>query len=183
MRLLVDMDGVIADFEKGFFDAWTAKYPNKMRIPLEQRITFHVEEQYPAELKPLARAVYEQKGFFASLAPISGGLDALNELAIHNEVFICTSPISTYQHCVPEKYEWVEKHLGKDWVKKIIVTKDKTVVRGNFLIDDRPKIDGLDNPSWEHILYDQPYNRSVHNKCRLTWDKYKDVLGEVNKND
>src|SRR3989344_7421662 len=177
MRVLIDMDGVIADFEKGFLDNWRKKYPDKISIPLEQRTTFHAEEQYPTELKKLARAIYEEKGFFLSLQPISGGIEAIKEMNNSSiDIFICTSPISKYQHCVPEKYEWIDKHLGQDWVKKIVITKDKTIVDGNFLIDDKPEITGVNKPSWEQILYEQPYNVCVKYKKRITWKNWKTIF-------
>jgi 5'-nucleotidase len=71
----------------------------------------------------------------------------------------------------------VEKNLGPDWVKRVILTKDKTLVKADFLIDDKPEITGAEAvPVWEHILYDRPYNRGANRK-RLTWANWKEVLG------
>ena len=92
------------------------------------------------------------------------------------QVFICTSPLTTYKNCVLEKYQWVEDQLGADWVNRIILTKDKTLVKADYLIDDKPNITGVESmPAWEHILYDRPYNREV-NKKRLVWTNWKSVL-------
>ena len=44
------------------------------------------------------------------------------------EVVICSSPITNYKNCVTEKYQWVEKHLGKDKIGQVMLTKDKTIV-------------------------------------------------------
>ncbi len=85
-----------------------------------------------------------------------------------HEVFICTAPLSHYESCVLEKYEWTERYLGIEWTKRIILTRDKTLVKGDFLIDDKPEITGIITPVWEHIIYDKPYNRSVTSKKRLT---------------
>jgi len=60
--------------------------------------------------------------------------------------------------CHSEKAQWVEKHLGSYWLKKLIITKDKTVVYGNVLIDDKHPITGALKPMWDQIVYDQPYN-------------------------
>jgi hypothetical protein len=44
------------------------------------------------------------------------------------------------------------------------------------LIDDKPEITGVEKePTWEHILYDRPYNRGI-NKRRITWGNWKDIL-------
>lgn len=104
-------------------------------------------------------------------------LEALTEMSEKSkEVFICTNPLSKYENCVLEKYRWVDDHLGKEWIKRIIVTKDKTIIRGDILIDDKPEIKGVETLSWEHIIFTQPYNLSVNSKRRLTWQNWKSVL-------
>lgn len=40
------------------------------------------------------------------------------------------------------QYAWIEKHLGYDFLDQIILTRDKTVVTGDILIDDKPDILG-----------------------------------------
>jgi 5'-nucleotidase len=171
------MDGVLADFDGSFLNYWRELHPEKFFIPLEERSTFFVKDEYPDELKPLMSEIIWGPGFFRDMLPIVGGKEALTEMdEMCFEVFICTSPLSTYQNCVLEKFEWVEKHLGSRWVNRIILTKDKTLVKADYLIDDKPEITGVeDTPSWEHILYDRPYNREV-NKKRLTWENWKAVL-------
>ena len=32
--------------------------------------------------------------------------------------------------------------MGKDWSNRIILTKDKTIIAGDLLFDDKPKITG-----------------------------------------
>jgi 5'-nucleotidase len=177
MRLLVDMDSVLADWEKGFLEIWRELYPDRPHIPLEQRTTFSPKDQYPPEYRESIVAIQHAPGFFQSLEPIPGGLEAIQTIHdLGHEVFICTSPLSNYRHCVLEKYEWVDQHLGKEWVRRIILTKDKTLIRADCLIDDKPVIAGVDVPCWEHILYDQPYNRSETQKRRLTWQNWRSVL-------
>ncbi len=176
MIILVDMDGVIADFEKGFLDNYRRLHPNKPYVPLEKRTVFHTKNQYPKELHPIVESVYQAPGFYLSLPVIEGSIEAMLEISKKHDVFICTSPLSKYENCVLEKYKWVEKNLGKEWVKKIIVAKDKTLVSGGRLIDDNPKITGVKIPEWEHIIYDQPYNRSENSKRRINWKNWKSVL-------
>jgi len=178
MRILVDMDGVISDFDGEFIKRWQERHPEKFHIPMEERTLFYVKDQYPEELKPLVMEILLEPTFFRDMMPMDGAKEALFEMdTMGLEVFICTSPFSAYQNCVLEKYEWVEKTLGSDWVNHIILTKDKTLVKADYLIDDKPEITGVEiTPGWEHIVYDRPYNRGT-NKRRLTWKNWKDVLG------
>lgn len=178
MRILVDMDGVIADFDGEFLKRWKERYPDKPYVPFEERTTFYVRDSYPEELKPYVAEILLAPTFFRDMMPMDRAIEALFDMdKIGLEVFICTSPLSTYKNCVLEKYEWVENFLGAKWVNRIILTKDKTLVKGDYLIDDKPHITGVEvAPSWEHIVYDRPYNKNV-NKKRLTWKNWKEVLG------
>ncbi len=170
------MDGVIADFEKGILEIYRKLYPDKPYIPLEQRTTFYVEDQYPQESRPLLQKIYLSEGFYRNLPVVEGSLEALEEMAAMADVYVCTSPLLSNPYCIKEKYEWISDYLGSQWLKKIIVSYDKTLIRGDILIDDKPQINGIELPEWEHVLYSRPYNRHIRNKRRITWQNWESVL-------
>lgn len=129
-------------------------------------------------------SVYEAPGFFLNLEPIPGALEAMREMndMQDTEVFICTSPLLKYDHCVREKYGWVEKHLGPQFVERIILTRDKTMVLGDLLIDDKDTIQGQEEtPSWEHILFTCCHNQHLAlpptRRRLLSWsDNWKEII-------
>lgn len=124
--ILVDMDGVLADFEKGFADTWKEKMPERAAVPLAARRSFYVRDDYPAELRDQVESIYLAPGFYRSLPLINGAVEAVRELVgLGHDLRICTSPLTQYRNCVLEKYEWVEENLGMDYVGRMIVTKDK----------------------------------------------------------
>lgn len=175
--ILVDMDGVIADYEGGFLKIWQQEHPNEFYVPVKQRKIWDITKQYPLSLKKKIGAIIHQEGFFRSLELIPGALQAINDLTARgNMVFICTSPSVQFQNCVLEKYEWVKNHLGDEWTKKIILTRDKTLIRADYLVDDNPVIEGCMQPSWEHILFDQPWNRYCKELRRIDWSNLKDIF-------
>lgn len=45
----------------------------------------------------------------------------------------------------------MEKHLGPQFVERIILTRDKTVVLGDLLIDDKDTIQGLICFPWQPL--------------------------------
>ncbi|KAF6095919.1 5',3'-nucleotidase, mitochondrial [Phyllostomus discolor] len=91
-----------------------------------------------------AISIWESENFFFDLEPLPGAVEAVKQMANleNTDVFICTSPIKRYKYCPYEKYAWVEKHLGPDFLEQVVLTRDKTVVSADLLIDDRPDITG-----------------------------------------
>ncbi|TCJ14925.1 5'-3'-deoxyribonucleotidase [Parasulfuritortus cantonensis] len=180
MLILLDQDGVLADFERGFHEAWDTRMGNlHPALPLEQRRAFYVRDDYPDTYRNEVEAVYHAQGFYRDLPVISGAIEAIQALLeFGHDVRICTSPLNQYRFCLPEKYEWVERNLGPDFVHRMIVTKDKTVILGDVLVDDKPSVTGTRTPAWQHVIFDQPYNRQADGP-RMTWENWNAVLGTV----
>lgn len=181
MLILLDQDGVLADFEHAFIDAWRKRHPDVPPVEYEDRKSFQILDDYRPELREQAMAIYTAPGFIRDLPPVPGALEAVRELtALGMDLRICTSPLRQYENCVAEKFQWVERHLGRAFTERIVMTRDKTLVQGALLIDDKPRIEGAARPRWRHILYDAPYNRHETGCPRLTWANWRTVLaGEL----
>ena len=183
--VLIDMDGVIADFELGFQKAFNRSYPDLIPVPLDQRTRHYVGEDYvrlnPTISKDELVKLFLQPGFFRNLPVIQGSVEAVSTLSQHFSVFVCTSPLQTYKNCVLEKFQWLEEHFGFELTSKVILARDKTVVRGHVLIDDKPNIHGCMSPAWKHVLFTQPYNRSEKTDFRMDgWTDLSNLIGYIN---
>lgn len=175
--VLVDQDNVIAGFDQQLNAVWRANYAKR---PSFVRKNFHFHDDYPTEYLVELQNIYNSKGFFESLPVIAGAVEALEEMSQQgHRVVICTSPLSSNPYCMGEKIQWVENNFGRDWCKRLIISDDKTLIRGDLLIDDRPDLRGEMEPTWEHVIYARPYNEHVKLKRRMTWDNWRIVLPEL----
>jgi 5'-nucleotidase len=109
-RLYIDMDGVLCNFYKAALEA-LRKNP---------------EQKYPQS----------KWGFFLNLEEIPGAIDAVNKLKEEYDVWILTRPSFHNVNCFTEKAQWVWDHLGFDVLQKTIMAGDKSLLKGDYLIDD-----------------------------------------------
>ncbi len=182
--VLVDQDGVVADFERGLLGTFRARHPGAPFIALADRREFYAREQYPPEWAEEINAIIRAEGFYRHLPVIKGALAALAEMSeAGHEVFLCTSPLVSSRWSVPDKLAWVEQHLGTAWLRRMVITSDKTLVGDRLqpcvLIDDRPTITGVAIPPWTHVLFDAPYNQGAPGPRLSSWAVWRDVLEPI----
>lgn len=180
MIILIDQDGVIADIERGFIETWRKMFPNEEYIPLSKRKTHSQRASYK-EKEEKFNNVFWSEGFFLNLPIIGGAKKAIEDMREEGyTVKICSAPISFYKFCIPEKYAWIEKNLGTEWVKEVILSRDKTLIHGDILIDDKPEVTGVNTPSWKHVLFEAPYNEhSIKPKIKSDWSNWREVIKNV----
>lgn len=123
----IDMDGTIADFIKAY----------KKALKREPGII------YPQS----------QMKFFEDLEIIEGAKDAYFALKRKYNVFFLTRPSIYNPMSYTEKRLWIEKHFGLSECDKLIMCCDKTLVRGDYLIDDLAEQSGQFKPEWEQIVF------------------------------
>uniref|UniRef100_A0A8C0ZA25 NT5C protein n=1 Tax=Cyanistes caeruleus TaxID=156563 RepID=A0A8C0ZA25_CYACU len=72
LRVLVDMDGVLADFEGAVLREFRSRFPAEPRVELEERRGFSVREQY--------RSLREDLAVSAAAGTLSGSLEPVEML-------------------------------------------------------------------------------------------------------
>ena len=74
--------------------------------------------------------------FFENLEPIDGAIEAWWKLKTKYNVFGLSRPSVYNPLSYTEKRLWFEKHLGFEECNRLILSCDKTLLRGRYLIDD-----------------------------------------------
>lgn len=176
--VLVDMDGVLADLEGQFWTIWAQTHPDAPQRAQRARSHFYLEDQLPERHVHDVRTIVNSPGFFRDLPEIDGAADALNEmLDLGWDVRVCTAPLLTNPTCTSDKLAWLDKHLGAGWSERAIIAKDKSVVRGDLLVDDKPLVATTLSPTWRHVVFDAPYNQHATSPLRLTgWSTWRQTL-------
>lgn len=75
-------------------------------------------------------------GFFATLEPVDLAIPTVKKLMFHYDVWVLTRPSYVNALCYTEKRLWIEKYFGVEFCKKLILCTDKSLLKGDYLIDD-----------------------------------------------
>lgn len=167
--LLIDMDGVFCDWIAGYYMVLESKFPHaRPWFPDPENITeFYVSDCLLDDRgKHIEQLICTDADLYRIAPPIPGALDGMRSLRAKCltrdiELFICTAPHPANKHCYSQKAVWVAEKLGEDWLDSLIITRDKTVVSADVLLDDKPNPIGGQAPNWDHVLFTQPCNRSL----------------------
>jgi 5'-nucleotidase len=74
---------------------------------------------------------------------------------------------------------WIAEHFPS-LRRKVVVSKDKTLVRGHVLIDDKPEVSGALTPVWQHVLFETPGNAHVAADVSLSsWGEVEWLVDHV----
>ncbi|MGB7345292.1 MAG: hypothetical protein WBD20_13845 [Pirellulaceae bacterium] len=75
-------------------------------------------------------------GFFRDLRPIAGAIEAVNRLRLVSNLFVLTAPSTRNPLSYTEKRLWIEEHFDYEFTKRLILSPDKGLLKGDFLVDD-----------------------------------------------
>lgn len=177
--ILLDCDGVVVNFIQGVFDELT-KLGGPQMSP-EEIIKFNFFDLIPEVFRAQVLAAVGSKDFCLNLQPYPGVAEFVEELKQLGQIYITTSPYPS-DNWHAERVKWIERELLIS-KKNVIFTDNKSLVRGDFMIDDRYEyvMDwSIKNPSGRGILLDQPWNqneRGPGNMYRVS--SYEEILRTI----
>ena len=107
----VDMDNVLVDFNSG------------------------IEK---LNLDPSTSDLDEVDRIFSHMIPLKGAIEGYNKLVeLGHDVYILSTAPWENSSAWSDKLIWVKKYIGENAKKRLILSHNKNLNKGDFLIDDR----------------------------------------------
>jgi 5'(3')-deoxyribonucleotidase len=179
MRLGIDLDGVVADFNQGWVDRYNRDFGASVKV--EEIVEWDAPVglthfRAMSEFWEWARTCGEGKSVFRPLLPYPSAVEALTELERdgHEIVILTTKP----QFAIQDTYEWLAEHRVP--ASEVHIVTDKTTVACDFYVDDADhNLASLvaARPAAMVCRYVRPWNHPHPGAIDVVdWQGIKDVL-------
>ena len=139
--LYIDMDGVLVNFQSGI-----------------DKLTEEEKTEYKDQEKNVPH-------IFSKMEPIEGAIEAYKILAEKYDTYILSTAPWNNETALGDKVAWAKKYLGDTVYKRLILSHNKHLNEGHYLIDDRPHKNGAGEfkgelihfrsekfPDWDAVL-------------------------------
>lgn len=126
--VFVDMDGVLVNFQSGI-----------------DRISDQEKEKHEGNLD-------EVPGIFSLMEPNEGAIEGYKWLCKNFDTYILSTAPWENPSAWIDKLLWVKKYLPEEAYKRLILSHNKHLAKGDFLIDDRTA-NGAGDFSGKHIFF------------------------------
>ncbi|MGB5988434.1 MAG: hypothetical protein WBG43_01640 [Marinifilaceae bacterium] len=113
--LYIDMDGVIVDFQSG------------------------IDQLSPKEIEDYKGNYDEVPGIFSTMKPIEGAISTIKELDHLYDIYALSTASWYNPTAWSDKLLWIKKYLPDTLFKRLILSHNKHLNIGEYLIDDRTK--------------------------------------------
>ena len=144
----------------------------------ERFMTEHIRDRRE---RKIAQKMIEEPGWFAELPVTPGAIEGVAELVEAFDVWLCTKPMESNPTCHGDKANWIKRYFP-DLHDRLMIVPDKSMVHGDILIDDAPKVEWLDHATWSPIIFRTPFNGPGSDWGHLpswTWGDPIDILLEA----
>lgn len=190
MRVGVDMDGTVVDFTTTSFERVEQLYGIKMtkndaykpktaqlvweRMTPEQRAKYGDHRELYAEIC--------NDGFFLSLKPFSGAVEAVKSMADAGHEIVWITKVLNWERSAHEKDKWLKKYFPDMKYYKILVDSvhSKQLVNVDVIIDDDPRVlADIDGPV--PIMMKQPWNNKVRGVYPFEVESMQEAADIINQ--
>lgn len=167
-RILVDMDGVLADVYSSFIDLHEKE--SGQRLSVIDIAGLLEAEAFPNQIKWVTTP-----GFFRNVPLMPGSREGLKRLNDGFEVIV-VSLATEFPHSLTDKQLWLHEHFPFISWQQIVFCGSKNIILADIMIDDHLK--NLDNFSGDTFMFTQPHNMMVNSRHRRvnSWKDIENVL-------
>ncbi|HLX93835.1 MAG TPA: hypothetical protein VKR32_19260 [Puia sp.] len=155
-RVIVDMDEVIADPMNEMIDWYRRHYGGQ--IDYEKMLTGSWVVGFPEEHHHLVMERLLSPGFFRHLPVIKDSVEVLEEMNRKYEIFI-VSAATEFPNSLKDKLDWLFEHFPFLGWRQLTLCGDKSIVHGDFMIDDHLK--NLKHFNGQKYLFTAAHNLGV----------------------
>lgn len=136
-RVLLDCDGVLADFVGGMLEivreltgrAFGPEHVDRWDFAAALGLS-------PKDASAVKRTIGGRRGFAANLQPYPDALDGVAALRACADVWIVTAPWRSSESWTAEREAWLQFHFGIP-TERIIFAQDKSAISGDVFVDDK----------------------------------------------
>tara|TARA_A100000164_G_C21340841_1_gene510894 strand:+ start:98 stop:517 length:420 start_codon:yes stop_codon:yes gene_type:complete len=96
--------------------------------------------------------IYNAPDFFKDMTPLNGAIDAYKILCKKFDTYILTAAPWGNPTAANNKIDWVKKYLPDEAYKRIIISHNKHLCMGDYLVDDSTR-NGAAEFVGEHIHF------------------------------
>lgn len=181
MRLGIDLDGVVANFTKGWMDFYNRDFGTDLVVDDSRRWNDLVDLTHFTNIGEFWRwsSDLDGRSVFWHLEPFPGAIEALQDLHDegHEIVVVTTKP----RFAVGDTYEWIERHdLPAD---EVHILEDKWLVECDVYLDDGPHILPKlvrHRPQSTICRYVRPWNTPVEGALDVhDFDEFREVVDRL----
>lgn len=154
------MDGPLADFDRHFHTKCVEMGGIEFdvdgpHVQSERYFTDHIPD--PTQRR-LARTMIDAAGWFRSLPVVEGAKEGVAELLDFGfDIWVCTKPLEKNPTCRDDKGAWLREHFPM-LEDRLIIAPDKSLIIGDVLLDDAPKVAWFKSAPWVPVLFAVPFN-------------------------
>lgn len=88
----------------------------------------------------------QKRSFYDHVEPIEHAITALKYInMLGHQCKIVTAPSVFNVNTYTGKARWIQKNLGSQWLEHLVITSDKSLIKGHVLFDDYPSGKGQEN--------------------------------------
>lgn len=170
IRILVDVDSVIADLMPAWLRVYNKEYDDSLRV--EQITEWDMTKFVKPECGTKIYSYLHDPSLYDEVFPIDGAISSIHWLRQHGyDIRFVTSGIQ------PAKIIWLGNKgllMSEHFLfsPDVVIAHDKRLINGDILIDDNLK--NCESFQGKSILFSQPWNDVVSNFFRAS--SWPDVI-------